>query len=104
MDLAKRRDIGITGALVVVIQALASYSSSNSISTQVESLREQVIQAKLEREEFFVRKTEMKSEMKYLSAKMDKLSDQIAIIHNKIEENYSSLDDLDELTETCQRD
>lgn len=82
MTSVKRRDIGIAGALIVLAQAITSSKSADSINLQIEELKKSFIAAKIEREQFFVRKEELKG----VVTKLDKLEIEIAKIGERI--NY----------------
>ena len=69
----KRRDLGLAGTLVVIIDALSSYQSSRFLSTDVNKLKDEVIQMRLDSEKYFVKKTEMS----IVVNKLDTLNTQI---------------------------
>jgi hypothetical protein len=102
----KRRDMGIAGAIIVLSQAVTSLQSSHSISGQVEELKTQLETSKIEREQYFVRKTELVT----VVAKIDKLSDQVSDLKNnfsrfqiEMQDKYS-LQECDPLIPTLQCD
>jgi len=80
MNSVKRRDIGIAGALIILSQAITSSQSSNSITNQIDELRNQLIQLKVDREQYFVRKDELKKVIN----KLDKMQVDIATINEQI--------------------
>lgn len=80
---AHRKDIGIAGLIVIATQGLTTYKTNDHITQQVDELRAQIGQSSLDREQYFLRKTDFQS----MSQKIDKLSESVA----KMEEKLSSI-------------
>jgi hypothetical protein len=76
----KRRDIGIAGAAIMLAEALSNFQSSKNVSTEIVKFKEEFQQSRVDREQFFVRKTEIEA----LNLKLDKMSDQIAELSNQV--------------------
>jgi uncharacterized protein YydD (DUF2326 family) len=76
----KRKDLGIAGAVVVIAEAITNFTSSRSISHEVIKIKDEIKDMKVEREQYFVRKTELSS----VSKKLDKLNDQLIRVDDKI--------------------
>ena len=69
----KRRDVGIAGALIVLAQLFSDFKASHNVSSEILKFREEFQSSKLEREQFFVRKSELDS----LGHKLEKINDQL---------------------------
>lgn len=67
----KRRDMGIAGFVVVVSQLASSFQSSQNVATEIVKFREEFHKSLLDREEFFVRKTEITN----LISRLDEMND-----------------------------
>lgn len=81
----KRKDMGIAGALIVVIQGITALQSTNSVSADIEALRKEIQQSAIERERFFVRKTDLL----VLTQKIDDLADKVTDLKSHLEDSYS---------------
>lgn len=69
----KRRDMGIAGAIIILAQVLSSTQSAQNLSKEIAELKRDIEASNLEREQYFVRKTEIFS----LTRKLDRVSDQV---------------------------
>lgn len=79
--MVNRKDYSLRGAIIIVIsQLFSSYQSSDSISKEIEKFRKEFQQSLLDRETYFVRKTELaaiSSKIDQLGLKIAKMSEQI---------------------------
>lgn len=99
MEPVKRRDVGMTGLLIVASQLISTIHSWQGLSSQINELKTQLVALKSEREEFFVKKTEMAVAMKkidQMASHVSALKDQVSIIRTKVEDNFS-LEECDPL-------
>jgi len=80
--IVKGRDIGIAGAVIILSQLTTNFSSSKSITDKIESLANDIQTMKIEREEFFVRK----SDLIPITERLDRLNEQLQAIQVKL--NY----------------
>lgn len=94
MDSLNRRDVGIAGALVILAQAITSSQSTSSINDQLEELRKSILMAKIEREQYFVRK----EELRLVVQKIDKITEKLSVVEARLVDNYS-LEECDPLIE-----
>lgn len=94
-----KKKLGVAGAIIVATQGITSVYSAKTLSDRVDDMKAAMVAGRLEREQYFVRKTEFDA----LVVKLDKLSDQvtgvreqIAGLRGQIEDKYS-LDECDPL-------
>lgn len=76
----KKRDLGIAGAIVVLAELLSNFQSSQNVATEIVKFREEFAASNLEREQFFVRKSELGN----LSIKLDKANDQLTKLNDQV--------------------
>lgn len=76
----KRKDLGIAGAVIVLAEAASNFQSSRSVSTEVIKMHDELTIMKVERDAYFVKKTELANVMK----KIDKMNDSIVSIDVKV--------------------
>ncbi len=72
--------MGIAGAIIVLSQAVTSLQSSHSITDRIEQIKETIAVAKIEREQYFVRKTELATVM----VKIDKMSENVSALKEQV--------------------
>lgn len=81
----KRRDMGLASAIIVIAQVLSNFQSSQSLSKNVSDdilkLRKEFDQARIEHEQFFVKKEELKK----VVAKLDSMNSKLKVINKQIE-------------------
>ncbi len=70
---ARKKDIGIVGALVMLSQAVSNFQSTSSLKDEILKLKVEFAQAQLDREVHFAKKTDIVS----LSKKVDKVGRQV---------------------------
>lgn len=94
--MVRPKDFSLTGAILIVAsQLFSSFKSSENISQEIEKFRHEFQQSLIDRETYFVRKTELTSigkKIDVLNSKMIKLTEQINSLKS---EYYSSSDDED---------
>lgn len=92
----KKRDLGVAGLAVVLIQALSSYQASQSVTDE---LRRELQELKLNQEQYFVRKTEMAqfgSKMDKVFHQLGKLEQQVSSLKSAIKNSEISLEEVNE--------
>ncbi len=93
----RKTDMSLPGALLIVVsQLFSSFQSSDNISKEIEKFRNEFQQSIVDRETFFVRKTELSTiigKIDQLNSKLIKMSEQIK---NLKKEYYSLSDSADE--------
>jgi septal ring factor EnvC (AmiA/AmiB activator) len=100
-----RRHIGIASALIVLSQAITSFQSTDTISKQVREIQSDLAASKVEREEYFVRKTELAAlltKMDSLSSEVSRVKEKLSAIQSKKDQNYS-LEECDVSWEVSRR-
>lgn len=81
----KRWELGIAGSILVLSQTISHYQLSNSIQDDLNELKQSVQQSQVDRETYFVRK----SELSVISTKIDKLTDQVTSLRAFIKTTYN---------------
>jgi hypothetical protein len=76
----KRRDVGIAGLVIVLAEIASNFQSSSNVASEIVKFKEEFQASKVEREIYFVRKTELEA----LSNKLEKLTDQLSILNNQV--------------------
>ncbi len=74
-------EFGIAGAIVLLSQSLTSFYSSDKITREIASFKEQFNKSLVDREQFFVRKTDIAP---FLS-KLDEMKEQLVLLNEKME-------------------
>lgn len=91
------KDVTIVGAVMVVAQAISGAQTSVTVQHKLEDLALQFQESQLEREKYFVRK----SDVALLAEKIDQLKNQISSLNQKMSGyKESRLEDLSD-EETC---
>lgn len=97
-----RKDLSLTGAILIVIsQLFSSFQSSETITKEISKFREEFQQSILDRETYFVRKTELAQifkKMDQMNTKLIRMSEQIK---NMTPDLYSSQEDQDQTIFGC---
>ncbi len=96
----KKRDLGITGLVVVLTQALSQFSSTDKLAKDIEDFKHEFKVSLLEREEYFVRK----SDLQPLIIKLDQVSEKLSGLASKVNSLKRDLQDvsfLEELDPVC---
>lgn len=96
-----KNNLGVPGAILIVIsQLISGYQSSNQISQEIVKFREEFQQSLVDREKYFVRKTELGE----LGHKIDGLNSKIIKMGEQIKALKGELFTYDEQAfETCGR-
>ncbi len=88
---ARKKDIGMVGAIVMLSQALSNFHSTSSLKDEILKLKVEFAQAQLDREVHFAKKTDIVS----LSKKVDKVGRQVTqlslnmkTLQNYVRQNY----------------
>lgn len=76
----KRRDLGIAGAIIALSQLIGSFQNAHSVTSEIAKFKEEFQQSQIDREEFFVRKTDVAA----LSDKMDKMNENLVRMNEQI--------------------
>lgn len=76
----RRRDMGLTGAIIVLAQVLSSFQANRNLSQDIEDLKSQIHQAKEDRQKYFVKKEEFQA----VVITLDKMADQLDDINKEI--------------------
>lgn len=87
----KRRDMGIAGALIVISQFISSFQSSQSVSSEISKFKEDFNQLKVDREQYFVRKTDLApvlTKLDSLNEQLVKLNEKVASLKRVVRDNY----------------
>lgn len=79
-DPLKKRDMGIAGALIVLTQVLTNFHSSETVTDRIEELQKEFRQSLVDREQYFVRKIEIRD----LSSKIEKVNGELIQIKNQV--------------------
>lgn len=91
----KSKDFSLPGAILIVIsQVFSSFQSSDQISKEIEKFRDDFQQSLVDREKYFVRKTELSemfSKIDRLNVQMIKMNEQIKTLKSQYQ---SFLDDV----------
>jgi hypothetical protein len=97
----KNKDYSLPGAILIVIsQLFSSFQSSDQISKEIDKFRNEFQQSLVDRETFFVRKTELAD----ISRKIDKINNQLGRMTEQIKtlkSVYSYFDNTDETIIGC---
>lgn len=88
----KRSDIGIAGTVLLVTQVIASQQSTQTVSKQIEELRQEIQKSIVDREEYFVRKTELNSRLDGINLQLQKIQEQVDSMKHMVDEY--ALDDF----------
>lgn len=86
-----RRDMGLTGALIVIAQVISSFHSTSNLSRDIDEMRQEFVQVKSDTEKYFVKKEELGK----VVVKLDKMNDQLV----KIGKQIKSVKDLSQVSE-----
>lgn len=92
----KRRDMGFTGAVILLAQVMATLQSSRNLSNELDELKNQFNLVKTEQAKYFVKREELKQ----LALKLDAMNDQLIKIGHQIrkfKDDYALKEDLDGL-------
>lgn len=81
---ARRRDMSIASVVIVVAQIIAS----KTVTRDLDLFKDEFQRSQMDREEFFVRKTELSA----LISKLDHLNDQMIIMGEEIRSLKSTLE------------
>lgn len=84
MDKFKRWEMGVASAIMVLAQAVSHYRISSTLEDEVEKIRTAVQQNQVDRETFFVRKTELA----VISSKLDQIGDRVTSLKSFIKTTY----------------
>lgn len=76
----KRKELGLAGAVLLISQLVGSYQASQNVSAELVNFRADLQKNTIEREQYFVRKTDVIP----VIDKLDKLSDKLAAIDLKL--------------------
>jgi predicted RNase H-like nuclease (RuvC/YqgF family) len=102
----QRRDLGLTGVIIVLGQALATVTTGNGVTREISELRKQIEQQRVEREQYFVRKSDIvpiqdriENVNKEISAMLQSINELQKDMKKTLRE-FSSLD----FEETCAAD
>lgn len=88
----KRRDFGIAGFMIVVSQLLSTLKSSQDISHDLARFKDDLEKSVLEREQFFVRKTEIASvsnKLDLVNEQLIRMNEQLKFLKNVVKQEYS---------------
>lgn len=92
--MTKGTDFSLPGAILIVVsQLFASFQSSDQISKEIEKFRKDFQQSLIDRETYFVRKTELSligKKIDGLNSRVIRMSEQINTLKN---EYYSQIED-----------
>ncbi len=85
-SLLKRRDISLTGAIILISQALTSFHSSHRLSKEMEAFKASFLQLKIDQEKFFVKKEELKT----VVTKLDSVKKELTELNEQIKQAETS--------------
>lgn len=88
----RRKDFGIAGALIVLSQLLSSFQSSQNVSKEIEKVKDDFNESLIEREEFFVRKTDivaMTSKLDQMNEQLIKVNEQLNSLKSYVKDNFA---------------
>ena len=80
-----RRELGIAGALIIAAEILSSGYSNRDLSSKLDALQKTVVETRIEREQFFVRKTELvriSKQIEDLTKKVDSIAHNFSQSHS----------------------
>lgn len=75
-----RKDLSLAGALIVLSQVFSSVQSSQNISTELSHFKDEFRESLLEREKYFVRKSDLQS----LLVKLDSMNEQLTKVNEQL--------------------
>lgn len=90
--MGSRRQIGIASALIVLSQTITSFQSTDTISKQIREIQADLAASKVEREEYFVRKTELAAlltKIDSMSTEVSRVKEKLSAIQSRMEQTYS---------------
>lgn len=100
----KRLDFGIAGAFIIASQIGTSLQSSKSISLEISKVKEELERSVTDREQYFVRKTDVASiisKIEDMNDQLIRLNEQVTSLKSYVKENYAYFEgeELDGLVE-----
>lgn len=87
--IARRRDMGVVGVVIMLSQVLSGLQSSQSVTTEIQKFKEEFQQSQIDREKYFVRKSDVAS----ISDKIDSMNDKLIRITEQMKlmrDHYSA--------------
>lgn len=94
----KKRDMGLASVAIVVSQIISSFQSSQSITREISQLKEEVQQIKFDREQLFVRKTDLVP----ITLRLDKMNEQLDALTQTVNLMKRTVDEYALNDESCQ--
>lgn len=102
----KRKDLGLVGGLMVSVQALTSFLASQTVSNDIDALRKEIFEVRINQEQYFVRKPEMgvvSDKLDAMSAQLTDLKDQVSALKIVIQRDVSSVLECDPIIMECDK-
>lgn len=100
MATARRRDMGIAGAVVILSQVLTNYQSTNTVATEIRELKDAIQDIRKEQRTTFARKEQLKS----LETSMDEVKSELQEIKKQIRRlsnQYAEAELEDDFGDVC---
>lgn len=91
----KRREVGIAGAVIVIAQFISTFQSSQSVTNEIAKLREEFQQLRIDREQYFSRKTDLipiLTKLDKMNEKLIELNEKLASLKDEVRENRKSFE------------
>lgn len=98
-----RRDLGIVAVVIIMSQLTSSLHSTQDVSSEIGKFKDEFRQSLLDRETYFVRKSDISS----LASKIDQLNEHLLKLSQKVQfiqndlKDYSYIDFKDEKMIPC---
>lgn len=86
MATARRQDMTIAGAVVIISQVLTNYQSTTTVATEIKELREAIQSIRTEQQNTFAKKEQVKaisSSMEDVKSDLQEIKKQIKMLSNQ---------------------
>ncbi len=84
--------MGLAGAVIVISQFLSNFQSSQTVSSEIVKFKEEFQESIVDREKFFVRKTDISpvlAKLDLLNVQLVKLNEKVSSLKRAVKENNS---------------